>query len=77
MTLTEIDARKLATRVAKESDGIVRFGKTNGEVCLHIRCDRQSETIYSEPQWEDHRWNRSNRPRKRQATAEIMEAVAN
>jgi protein-tyrosine-phosphatase len=75
--LDDLAARKLATRVVKESDAIVRFGKTNGRNCLHIRAQRMSETIYSVFDWEEHRWNRANKPRKARVDPDILSAVAN
>lgn len=90
--LTQDTAKKLATRVAKESDGIVRFGKTNGRICLHIRVPAKpaagddigkqqqagSETVYSVAEWDNHRWNRNNKPRKKkqQGKDELFVAAA-
>jgi hypothetical protein len=75
--LTVDDARKLGTRVAKESEGIVRFGITNGRHCLHIRCEGQSNTIYTAAEWDAHRFNRLNRKREKRADRDVLDAVAN
>lgn len=65
--LTDKEARKLATRIAKESDGVsVKFGRINGKLALHLirhqskTLPAASETIFSEPDWVDHPWNRNN-----------------
>jgi len=76
------DARKLSTRVAKESSNVVvRFGRTNGRDCLHLRQmgkELASETIYSEEEWNLHPWNFANRPKKKkQVYPDILNAVAN
>jgi hypothetical protein len=77
------ESRKLATRVAKESTNVVvKFGKTNGRNCLHLRVlgeSPDSQTIYSVEEWNLHQWNHANRPKKKKAAdnLEIQDAVAN
>lgn len=54
--MSESEARALATRIAKESNGVsVRFGRTNGRVCLHLvnRDAHKSVTIYSRAEWSE------------------------
>lgn len=90
--MTEDQARKLATRVAKESDAIIRFGVTNGRRCLHIRVAAKpaagddmgserragSETIYDGLGWDDHKWNNINkRRREKRQDRDVLDAVAN
>jgi hypothetical protein len=85
-------ARALATRVAKESSNVtVRFGETNGRICLHLRLRKSkdpstaSETIYSVEEWNLHPWNNANRPRKTNNEKvdeaadhhDLLEAIAN
>lgn len=85
--------RKLATRVAKESNKVtVRFGHTNGRPCLHLRLHENkdpstsAETIYSVQEWNLHPWNNANKPRKKRDGGDIaaedqdidvLDAVAN
>lgn len=72
-------ARKLATRVAKESDDVrVKFGETNGKVCLHLIVvggRRYSNTIFTEAEWSDHPENKYNRPRRREVSEQVDEAI--
>lgn len=78
--MTTQQAKALGTTVAKTSSGVrVKFGQTNGRPCLHLLYDRQSHTIYSEAEWEDHPENRVNKPRRPRATFDpaIRAAVAN
>lgn len=65
--MTDKEARKLATRVAKQSDGVsVKVGRTNGQPVLHLikrqskTAQAASDTIATEPDWVDHSWNRDN-----------------
>lgn len=65
--MTDKEGRKLATRIAKESDGVsVKFGRTNGRFALHLirrqgkTTPAASTTIFTEPDWVDHPWNRDN-----------------
>lgn len=83
--MNTLEARKLATRIAKESSGvIVKFGRTNGRHCLHL-CQSgkdakyiMSETIYSVEEWNLHPWNFANRPKKKiQIDPDILNGVAN
>lgn len=78
-------ARKLATRVAKESGGIsVKIGSTNGVPVLHL-VNRNLPSKYaardltSVAEWDEHPWNRQNAPRQkeRRAIEGVAEAVAN
>lgn len=78
-------ARKLATRVAKESNGIsVKIGETNGAPVLHLinrnmPSKYASRNVTSVAEWDDHPWNRQNAPRQkeRRAIEGVAEAVAN
>lgn len=65
--MNDKEARKLATRIAKQSDGVsVKFGRINGKIALHLirrqskTLSAASNTIFSEPDWVDHPWNRDN-----------------
>lgn len=53
----------------------VKIGRTNGQPVLHLIStasdDRSSETIASEVDWDQHRWNRYNQPRKNKQTEEV------
>lgn len=91
--LTTDAQRKLATRVAKESDKVtVRFGHTNGRPCLHLSLhgskdpSTSAETIYSVQEWNLHPWNNANKPRKKKVSGDtaadqqdldVLDAVAN
>lgn len=60
-TLTPETARKLATRVAKESAGVsVKIGETNGKPVLHLihRDLRKSVNLVNEADWAEHPWNK-------------------
>jgi hypothetical protein len=64
------EARKLATRVAKESAGIsVKFGETNGETILHL-INRDipgkiaSRNLTNAADWAEHPWNKYNNKEK-------------
>lgn len=59
--------RALAKLVAKQSRGVtVKFGRTNGRECLHLKSGKQSLTIYTGTEWDLHQWNTQNAPTKRQ-----------
>lgn len=85
--LTAESARKLATRVAKESSGVsVKIGETNGMPVLHLVSRNlpskfAARNVESEADWDEHPWNRYNsqpRPQKeRRAIEGVAEAVAN
>lgn len=53
----------------------MKIGRTNGQPVLHLIStasdDRSSETIASEVDWDQHRWNRYNQPRKNKQTEEV------
>ena len=85
--LDKDSARKLATRVVKESEGgIIKFGRTNGRNCLHIRVpakppagdaigavqSAQSITIYSEFEWDESPLNVNNKPRKKKVAEDDL-----
>ncbi len=70
MNLTDDTARRLATTVAKQSNGVrVKHGRTNGAPCLHIIVTREghkaSTTIFSESEWDAHRENAANQRKER------------
>lgn len=79
--MTEKEARALATRIAKSSTGVrVKFGRTNGEHVLHLLIDRQSETIASAVEWDEHPANLANRRAAERASKaaearEVREAI--
>lgn len=59
--MTQVQARKLATLVAKTSDNVVvKFGITNGAHVLHLINTklRRSLTIRSSIEWDLHEWNK-------------------
>jgi hypothetical protein len=65
--MSDKEARLLARQVAKQSKCIVKFGKTNGRNCLHLRLPGNgSETIYTPAEWTYHRWNRNNEKKERE-----------
>jgi hypothetical protein len=86
-TLTAESARKLATRVAKESNGVsVKIGETNGKPVLHLVNRNMpskfaARDLVSEADWDEHPWNRYNsQPRsqkERRPIEGVAEAVAN
>jgi hypothetical protein len=84
-TLDLESARKLATRVAKESSGIsVKIGETNGKPVLHLVNRNMppkiaSRNLTSAADWDEHPWNRQNAPRQkeRKPIEGVAEAVAN
>jgi hypothetical protein len=83
--LTAESARKLATRVAKESNGVsVKIGQTNGHPVLHLVNRNMpskfaARNVTSEADWDEHPWNRQNAPRQkeRKQIEGLAEAVAN
>lgn len=90
MIETDKQARELAKKVVKESDGVVKFGCTNGRRCLHVRFTARpaagneigsqqaadSITIYDEAEWDNSAHNINNRPRrKRYEDAVIAQGV--
>lgn len=71
--LNQKTARALATKIVKESSGVVKFGETNGKICLHVRFipslgerSAASITIYSLSEWDDvpFPYNESKRQQK-------------
>lgn len=84
--LTERTARELSHAVVKQSHGVsVRTGRTNGRPILHLiqrenpsqGREAASETIASAAEWNLHRWNTANAPRKRRDTEEGLGLVTN
>lgn len=82
--MSPAEIKKLATRIAKESNNVVmKFGKTNGRPCLHLNHtapkdkSRSSFTIYSSDEWHIHPWNNANRPKTKAIDPDIAAAVAN
>jgi hypothetical protein len=85
------EARKLATQIVKQSVNTrVKFGTTNGRLCLHLATDHRKEdrgfggtrstTIYSEAEWEEHPENVYNKPRAVEdelIISGVAEAIAN
>lgn len=77
--LSNQEARQLATRVAKESNGVsVRIAATNGRNCLHLihRDLKASNTIYEVWEWAEHPWNRHSGVKRRDFVAEAQTALA-
>lgn len=62
IAMNSVEARKLATVVAKQSSGVsVKIGQTNGVAVLHlIKKTGTSETIFHAWQWAEHPWNSQN-----------------
>lgn len=73
--------RALAKLIAKQSHGVtVKFGRTNGQECLHLKTAKQSRTIYTAVEWDLHEWNTQNAPTKRQQREidkDLAEAIKN
>ena len=71
------EMRAFATKVVKESDCVVGFGRTNGKPCLHVKLPgKGSETLYEEYEWDKHPWNKvTNKPKVSQSEREAAEAV--
>lgn len=68
------EARKLATKVAKESSNVtVKLGRTNGRAVLHLKHRGASSVTIAEPwQWSEHAWNNNNRPTRREEAEALM-----
>lgn len=53
-----VSARKFGKKIVKDaSDVRVKFGKTNGRICLHVFVpghDTSGRTIYTPGEWENH-----------------------
>lgn len=80
--MTILEARKLATRIVKESNNvIVKFGITNSRNCLHLRhtsAPRESQTIYDAADWDIHDWNYTVKKRAEDTVLDgVLDAVAN
>ncbi len=79
MTLTESQAKELGRRIVKESAGArVKFGRTNGQVVLHIYVPGSNElgrTIKSEAEWENHPANNSIRRNREFAESQATESL--
>ena len=57
---------ELTRRIVNESHGVhVKVGRTNGRPAYHLVNDhlRQSQTIYTQGEWDTHPWNYDNRPK--------------
>ena len=84
-SLTPESARKLATEVAKQSDGVsVKIGETNGKPVLHLvnrhlPSREASVNVTCEADWSEHPWNKNNAPRQkgRREIDGLNEAIAN
>lgn len=51
--MTPDESRALGVRVVKECNGaIVKFGRTNGKICLHVKHGKLSRTFFSAADWE-------------------------
>lgn len=74
--MKQLSPRELASRIARETDGIViRQGTTNGKAVLHLQRQRNidngieaaSVTIpASVMEWELHDWNPTNKKKKKE-----------
>jgi hypothetical protein len=76
--LTEKSARELTRHIVKNSkDVIVKQGKTNGQIVLHVISTslRQSRTIRSLGEWEEHPANETARRNDRFAKEQTNERL--
>lgn len=53
-----VAARKFGKKIVKDASNVrVKFGKTNGRICLHVFVpghDTSGRTIYTPGEWENH-----------------------
>lgn len=63
--MSDKEARLLARQIAKQSKCLIKFGKTNGRNCLHVKLPGVgSETFYQLSEWTYHRWNFNNQKKE-------------
>lgn len=80
--LTEKSARALGTQIVKDNKNVrVKFGRTNGEIVLHVFVpgkNNLSRTITNASDWDDHpaneRARRNDQMAKDQGTERLMES---
>lgn len=77
--LTEKGARDLARQIVKDaSNARVKFGNTNGRICLHVfvpGSNDQGRTIYNAAGWDSHPANQRASRNKRFAAEQETEAL--
>lgn len=76
--------KDLADVVRKEGGVSIKFGRTNGRDCLHLKSRDKatygtlsSFTIYEPWEWDEHPWNWIARKEHKAASQELQEAVSN
>lgn len=71
-------ARKFGKQVVKDGSNVrVKFGKTNGRICLHVFVPGATlgRTIYTPGEWENHPANQRQRRNKNFAAEQPIEAL--
>jgi hypothetical protein len=77
-SLTERDARQLAKQIVKDASNVrVKFGTTNGRLCLHVYVPGSTvgRTIYSAGEWDSHPANQRANRNKNFAAEQATEAL--
>lgn len=77
--LTDKGARDLARQIVKDaSNARVKFGTTNGRICLHVYVPGRNDmgrTIFNSSGWDAHPANQRSQRNKRFAEEQPMEAL--
>lgn len=77
LLFTEKTSRELARQIVKDANDVrVKFGRTNGEIVLHVYVPGGiSRTIKTAAEWDDHPSNEPGRNKRREESENAAEEL--